>query len=426
MTVQPAHMRHGARPAASAGPVTRAHGPFYLDAALAGAEAKEAQGVSFAVAGTLEELSALKRDWRALEEAHGRDIHFFQGFDWCHAWARTCLNGRCESPCVITMRRGGRLVLLWPLMVARRGPLRILRWLSDPYSQYGDVLTSLEGEALHAALEETCGFLMRTVRADLVRLRHVRDDANIANFLKSRFRQAGEDDGAPWLDLSRFADEEAYERRYSKTQRRRRKRIRKALEQDVGKLDFALLEDKGARGQAIGRVLAEKRAWLAAKGLYSRPLSNPALADFLKALPAGPDGGLVISQMTAAGRGVSWEIGFRCKGRHYGYITAHEQDLTDRSPGRLHMDLSQRRALKDGMRVFDLLVPVAPHKRSWSSGVMPVHDYYRPLSLAGRVFGEGYLRIGRPLLRKVYRKAPAALRRALGLGRFGGDGQEQA
>ena len=419
--IQPAHLRDGAL----AGAPERARGvSLPHDAGPAGAGMNAPEGFSVDAVTTLAGLDALESDWRALEEAHGRDIHFFQGFGWCHAWAHTCLDERCESLCILTMRQGGQLVVLWPLMVARRGPLRILRWLSDPYSQYGDVLTSLEGEALHAALEEACGFLMRTVRSDLVRLRHVRDDANIADFLKRRFRKAAQDDGAPWLDLSRFAGEEAYERRYSKTQRRRRKRIRKALEQDVGKLDFALLEDKGARGQAIGRVLAEKRAWLAAKGLYSRPLSNPALADFLKALPAGPGGGLVISQMTAAGRGVSWEIGFRCKGRHYGYITAHEQDLTHRSPGRLHMDLSQRRALKDGMKVFDLLVPVAPHKKSWSSDVMPVHDYYRPLSLAGRVFGEGYLRIGRPLLRGAYKKAPPALRRALGLGRFGG-GQEQ-
>ena len=403
--------------------------PFYLAEDIIAAENSGPAEPECALAEDLAALDALKDGWRALEREAARDIHAFQSFDWCRAWARTYMTDGRMTPFVVTIRQGGRLVLVWPMMKTRLGPVRVLSWLSDPFSQYGDVLTSLEGEALNEALELAWGGILKRGGVDLLRLRHVREDANITPFLDKWFHQAGAEDGAPWMDLGQFADEAAYERRYTKNQRRRRKRIRKALEKDLGeRLDFSLIGTGEELADAIGMLVAEKRAWLCEKGLYSRPLGSPEITRFLRALPAGADARglrLVVSEMRAGGRGVSWELGFRYKGRHYGYITAHDRELTDASPGRLHMDLSQRRALKDGMRVFDLLVPAAPHKKTWSSDVTGVRDYYRPVSLLGRALGDGYLRLGRPLLRRLYKKMPENLRRRLGLARLGGGGIQQ-
>jgi CelD/BcsL family acetyltransferase involved in cellulose biosynthesis len=99
---------------------------------------------------------------------------------------------------------------------------------------------------------------------------------------------------------------------------------------------------------------------------------------------------------------VSWEVGFRHRDTHYGYITSHLNALTDLSPGRLHMDQSQRTCINDGMAVFDLMVPNDAHKESWSSGTVDTNDYYLPLSVLGAGMGHGYIRTLRPFLRHIY------------------------
>ncbi len=367
------------------------------------------------VATSLSGMERLEAEWRRFEQEHGRDVHAFQSVDWCLAWGRTFLEkDDGVTPFVITVRRAGRLVLLWPLMRCRLGPLRALSWLSDPFSQYGDVLTALEGASFMAAMERAWAVIRDHARVDIVRLRHVRDDARAAPFFETFFRRAAWEDGAPWMDLTQFASEEAYEKRYSKEQRRRRKRIRKSLEKRFGeKLAFELVPAGDEIGANIERLVAEKRAWLMNKGLMSRPLANLRLVEFLSRLPAGEHGEglrMIITRMRAGDHSISWELGFRFKGRHYGYITAHDRALTRSSPTRLHMDLAQKRALADGMRVYDLLVPVADHKKTWSSAVEPVREYYMPLTAAGRFLGESYLCHLRPLLRKAVERLPKGLR----------------
>ena len=405
---------------------TPGRAPFYLDAGLIAEESGEASP-RCAVIRDMAALEALRGEWLALERSHARDVHAFQTYAWCHAWASVYASGGrgASQLFIITVRRHGRLVLVWPMMLCKLGPLRSLSWLSDPFSQYGDILTSLSGDDLHAAMELACETIRAQRSVDIVRLRHVRADANVTPFLESRFLRAAWQDGAPWMDLEAFANEQEYERRYSKSQRRRRRRIARALEEELGdKLEFSLIDDGDDLRGSLSALIGEKRAWLARKGLVSRPLASPGLEEFLSRLAAEGGGGhgprLVISRMQAAGRPVSWELGFRFRGRHYGYVTAHDRELTDFSPGRLHMDMSQKRALKDGMRVFDLLVPAAPHKKTWSSAVEPVRDYYRPMTPAGKLIGETYLRHLRPLLRRLYQKAPEKLRRKLGLGSVAG------
>jgi len=393
-----------------AGIVLSATGGISGDVSTSGADVWEVD-----VATTLSGMERLEAEWRRLEQEHGDDVHAFQSVDWCLAWGRTFLErDDGVTPFVVTVRRSGRLVLLWPLMRCRLGPLRALCWLSDPFSQYGDVLTALEGASLMAAMQRAWRTVRDHSRVDIVRLRHVRDDARARPFLKEFFRRAAWRDGAPWMDLAQFPSEEAYEKRYTKEQRRRRKRIRKALEKAFGEeLDFGFVPAGEEIGENVERLVEEKRAWLTEKGLMSRPLANPHLVEFLSRLPADGEGGglrMVVSCLRAGEHRISWELGFRFKGRHYGYITAHERTLTRSSPTRLHMELSQKRALRDGMRVFDLLVPVAPHKKTWSSAVEPVREYFMPLTVAGRILGGTYLCHLRPLLRRVVERLPRGMR----------------
>jgi len=371
-------------------------------------------GTALSCIAGLDGLATLEAGWRALE-AQAPPTSVFQNFDWLSHWSAVYVGRKgSPEPLVVAGHQDQRLVFAWPLMKTRVGPLTVLRWATEPLAQYGDILIA-RGHCPRIWLERATAHLASMGAADLIRLRHVRDDALATPYLRDRFRDAQMNDQAPWLDLSAFADEAAYDARYTSGQRKRRKKIRKAIEDDFGPVAFEVLEAGAETDAAIARAIAEKCQWLDDRGRHNRALCDTALAAFLGRLPQQAETGLklVVSRMTAGGRPVSWEIGLRRNTTHFGFITSHVTALTDYSPARLHMDLSQRRALKDGMTVFDLMVPNDAHKQSWSSAKIETRDYYLPLTPLGRLYGAGYLETARPLLRNAYYRMPPRLLRLL-------------
>jgi CelD/BcsL family acetyltransferase involved in cellulose biosynthesis len=357
----------------------------------------------------LADFEELEGPWRALE-ADARPHNVFQSFSWCSAYAR---NYAAPSPAVrlsiITGYHRDRLVFVWPLMKVRLGPVTVLRWLSDPFGQYGDIIIA-KGHCPMTWMRAGWSYLAKHGGASIVRLRHVREDAAAYPFLRETFRDSRVDEGAPFLDLGKFSTEAAYEARYGKEQRRRRKRIRKSLE-ELGPLEFRMLSSASEMERQMEAALAEKRKWIEERSLWSKALGCPKLHGLLHAAGRGSGAmSIVTSVLTAGGRPISWEIGLRFKDTHFGFITAHDTKFTDASPARLHMDLSQRRAIADGMRVFDLMVPLDRHKDSWSNAVMPVRDFHRPLSALGWLYGLLYLEWLRPGLRRAYYNAPSRWR----------------
>lgn len=371
-------------------------------------------GATLSAVATVDAFLALETDWRRLE-ARAADTSVFQSFDWLAAWATTYAR-QPDHPgiYIATGWHNGQLGFALPLMKSSIGPLTVLRWMSEPLSQYGDALVAKDHSA-EAWLSAALQLIRKDSRADALRLRHVRDDAAAASFLQAQFRDANTNEQAPWLDLTAFAGEAAYDARYTSNQRKRRKKIRKALEDDLGPVAFAMLEPGPEQDQAIAEAVAEKCVWLDDRGRQNRALCVVQTVAFLKNLSRRSSGRMkmVVSRMTAGGRPVSWEVGLRCGRTHFGFITSHVTALTDYSPGRLHMDQSQRQALRDGMAAFDLMVPNDAHKESWSSARMETRDYHLPLSNLGRLYGLGYLETARPLLRKAYYRMPAQMLKLL-------------
>lgn len=368
----------------------------------------ESEAARVAVATSIEQIDQLERPWKALELRTSRCTHAFQSFEWCRAWVDQFACEEAE-PYVVTVRREGEIRLIWPLMRTRTGPLVALRWLSDPFCQYGDVLAT--GSGIDELVGIAWRWIMERSKADVVRLRHVRADALCQPFLAKHFHRDGEPGAAPFLDLKQYPSEASYEARYTKAQRRRRKRIRSELE-EIGPLRFEIATRGQDFASTLERTLAAKRTWLTQRGLYSRPLASDRLGRFLNRLAeANSHLRLVTSVLSAGERAVAYEVGLRFKGRHYGFITAHDPELTDCSPARLHMDLSQRRAILDGLHTFDLMVPNDPHKASWSNGMVEVSDHHASLTARGRLYAAAYLRLLRPVIRRAYYAAPAVFRR---------------
>jgi CelD/BcsL family acetyltransferase involved in cellulose biosynthesis len=354
-------------------------------------------------------LAALGGQWRALEASATNPLAVFQSHVWLSGWAKTY---RGASPVIVTGHRGRDLVFAWPLMVARAGPVKLLRWLSHPFAQYGDILLS-EGEDASGWLGAAEAYLAGAGVADVLHLRYLRHDAAIRGHADVHFKNARTDERAGFLDLTQFANEAAYDARYDSSQRKRRKKIRKALEQR-GEVTFRRLSAGEELDRAIDRAFDEKCAWLKDRARQNRIMGCPGHREFLKRLSRQTgEFELVVTELAAGGDPVSWELGFRYRSRHFAYITSHVNALTDLSPGRLHMDQSQRLALKDGLKAFDLMIPYDAHKESWSSGFADTSDYYHPLTPVGRLYGLTYLETTRPVLRRAYYTMPQGARRVV-------------
>ncbi len=356
------------------------------------------------------EFSALESAWRQLEAESIITPTVFQSFEWAKSYCENYTD--CEL-FILAGYEGSRLVFLFPLMIVPMHGLRTLQWLTEPLGQYGDVMCA-KGQDVSQWLGLAFEYIKSHAKTDLVRLRHVRADSLAQPYVKISMVDAKYDERAPFLDLTTFKTENEYDARYTSTQRKRRKKIRKNLE-EMGSVNFDILSTGPNTDIAISSSISEKNAWLAERGRYNRIMGCPHHVAFLKTLTRAKSGTFeaVISELKAGTNPVSWEIGFRYRGTHFAYITSHAHKLTDLSPGRLHMDMSQRDALAAGQKRFDLMVPYDLHKESWSSGMMDANDYYLPMSALGRLYGASYLRTIRPLVRKIYYKLPASALRLL-------------
>ena len=387
---------------------TRPEGEASLDVSLP-------KGGSLSLATSLQALAGLEAAWRRLEERHLKPHQIFQSYDWVHAWAETHIApGSGLDIMVLAGYQDGELVFIWPLVRERRGPFRVLRWLSEPLAQYGDVL-AIPGQCLKSWIDAAVAFLRREAGSDILRLRHIRDDATAFSHISRRFRSSRLTERAPFLDLSVFASEADYEDRYTPTQRRRRKKIRKTIAADLGEIRFEAMPPGSTCDVAIADALLEKCRWIEERGRRDHCLRSPRLHSFLTRYAArqGGTGRLIFTRLTAGDRDLAWEIGLRAGRTHFAFITSHVNALTDYSAPRLHMDASQRLAIADGMDRFDLLVPFDSYKESWSSDAVFVRDYHLPLSSAGRFYGLVYLEVLRPLLRGVYYRLPPRILRLL-------------
>jgi CelD/BcsL family acetyltransferase involved in cellulose biosynthesis len=354
-------------------------------------------------------LASLRGAWTALESRCHSAPTVFQSFDWVHEWSKIYCDPNTANAAeirIITGRRDNQLVFVLPLMLRRIQGLKMLTLLSEPHAQYGDILCHRDENPelwMTAALE----FCQAKSTADILYIRHVRDDSILATFAKRHLADGHFNEKAPYLDLSVFGSSAEYDSRYSSTQKKRRKKIRKYL-QELGPVNFTAVSDPAASDAAIASAVTEKEIWLKKRGRYSRVLNCPRHVDFLRGLARLRDSSikLVVTKLSAGDKTASWDISFRYEGTNYCYITSHVNTLNDLSPGRLHMDQSQRLSLADGIKKFDLMVPNDPHKESWCSGKMDVNDYYFAFSAKGRLYGAAYLGWFRPLLRKAYYMLP--------------------
>jgi CelD/BcsL family acetyltransferase involved in cellulose biosynthesis len=366
------------------------------------------------LASSSKSLLRLEKGWRELETASHVPATIFQSFDWVKTWCEIYAQPESDvRVLVVTGYTNDQLVFILPLEVSKFLGITRATWLSQPIAQYGDLLCHRQEDPSHwmgLAIE----FLKSSSAIDVLHLRHVRQSSNLYPFAERSMGDGKLNERAPYLDLTTFSNDTEYEGRYDSRQRKHRKKIRKGLE-EFGELSFIQLSDQNEIDAAIDYAVVEKRKWLKQRGRFNRTMACPRHNRFLQALARLDDKGatLQVTQMSAGEHKVSWEASFVYKHVQYCYLTAHQTGFTNRSPGRLHFDLSQRRSLAQGIKTYDLMVPYDPYKDSWSSATEPVNDYYLGISKRGELFGRVYFGTLRPVFRNIYAKLPIPILRVL-------------
>lgn len=395
-------------------------------------QAREADAPAFGLIGDRAGFDALEAEWNDLFRRAGRPTQLFQTFNWNWHWANHFLPREGASDgttlAIVTVRRLGRLAMLWPLVLRRVGRLKALHWIGEPASQYGDILAE-DLPDTPELMRQAWHFVTTRLGADALHLRKVRADAAVAPLLRELGLSPCAAAEAPHLDLASAPDFPSYEKRYTAKARKNRRRLARRLAEQ-GPCAFERHVGGREARAAVLHAIALKRTWAERTGRVSAAFADPRLAGFFADVAEGSarPAGCGVTVLRSNGELAGVAIDISCLGHRAAHVIAHDPRFDRFSAGTLLLEAWIRGASEDGMATFDLLAPVHPYKQDWADGTVAVADFAAGLSLAGRAYVAVYIRLVRPALKTAAEGLPhaisaaRALARAIGLERAAGHG----
>jgi CelD/BcsL family acetyltransferase involved in cellulose biosynthesis len=376
-----------------------------------------ATAVDFALITDRATFDALEAEWNDLFDRAGRPTHVFQSFNWNWHWANHYLSGAPGGIeglklSIVTGRRDGRLIMIWPLVSERVRGITQIFWMGEPVSQYGDVIIDGVPDALDV-LRAGWQFLSAHAKCDIVRLRRVRKDAVVAQLMNDIGARITDRQTAPFLDLASAPTFAKYEERYASRARRNRKRLARRLEEQ-GTVVF-----ERHHGGPEARALAMKALELKAdRGLVSHAISDARMARFFSDAAEGKDKSTncIVSVLKSNGEAAALEVSFTCKGRLAMHVIVYSLKFEKSGAGVLLMEKSMSDGYTDGLGVYDMLAPGDNYKLDWADESADVYDWVKPLSLAGFTYARLYLGLLRSRAKHAIEAMPESLRRMLSRG----------
>ncbi|UYN98684.1 MAG: GNAT family N-acetyltransferase [Devosia sp.] len=361
------------------------------------------------------DMAALLPQWQDLEAADGQ-AGLFQSPGWASAiFDFEAGRGNTNfDPVIATAWQGTDLVALLPLERVSTGMRRVLVPLGHAFAQYSDLLIR-PGTDGPLVLEQMVAALSAAVPADTLSFFKVRDGSSLSVALPPERVVTGEEQGAPFVDLSGFADFAAYFHTIKAKTRKNMRNARNRLERD-GAVHHLVAETAADQGAIIGRTLAGRAGRLKQQGLTSRAFRDGGFADFCASLPGREGLSLLAFSLTHGDQPIAEQWGFVHGGQYYAYVASRDFAIAEESPGKLHLGEVIAAVQERGVQGCDLGVPAMPYKLTWATLTVPVRDHVLPLTLRGRLLvGLWDVRL-RPLLKSVAMRLPPGLRtRLMGL-----------
>ncbi len=369
--------------------------------------------LDFAVIDTIAGFEAIAPEWNTLVSEHGRPHHVFQQHAWLKHWADHFFDASRQQLAILTGRRDGRLVMIWPLVREKVLGFQIARWMGAPVSQYKDIIADDAATSV-SDYKAALAFLRRDVGCDVLFANNIRADASIAPALADAGARKVRTNAAAVLDLSGIDTFAQLEERWGGLQRRKRKRRRKLLA-GYGAPRFEVIAPGEKAETAVAAALCMKRAWLERHAIVSNAYSQPAFEDFWRSIAASGDKdvGLRTAVLSVDEAPVAVEVGLTFKGVHFAHIGAFDSDLDRCSPGLTQMEDMIALCVDEGLEAYDLLPPQADYKARVSDREVAVADYVLPLSMGGRLCDAMRVTDSEQIAKAAVSRMPTAARAAL-------------
>lgn len=190
---------------------------------------------TFSIITTISEFNELQEEWNTLFETHASGTQLFQTYNWIWHWINQFENNPKDIK-ILTGYIDEKLVLLAPLVQEKKLGLKILKWVGEPVSQYGDILIAENPQNLQW-LKAGFNYLNDTLKPDLFYLRKTRFDAAITPLLEMYNATILEETAAPYIEILGDKDFTEFNKRYSQRSRKAKRRHRRKLE-EKGPLTF--------------------------------------------------------------------------------------------------------------------------------------------------------------------------------------------
>jgi CelD/BcsL family acetyltransferase involved in cellulose biosynthesis len=352
----------------------------------------------------------LDADWSALFDRAGRGDQMFLSFNWLWHWANH-YHTASDRLAIVTARRGGRLIMVWPLTVERVAGMIQLAFMGSPVSQYGDLLID-DITDRNAVLQGAWAHLLTRQRFDIVRLAKVRSDASIAPLLASIGFTVTATEEAPFIALSACASFADYETRSSSKHRKNRRRQLRRIE-ERGPLRMRRLSGTSEARDAVRLAMTLKRAWLNEKALVSKAFKDERIDGFFMDAISSTTRpcGVEISILETNGECGDANISVSCKGRRAVHILAYNLKFDKLGVGNHHLHSAITDAHADGIQTYDFLAPRHAYKMDWADETTLVRDHTLAMSPLGRLYVDLYVARVREGLKRAMARLPSGLRR---------------
>ncbi len=365
--------------------------------------------VAIRLVDTLDGFLALRDEWDALFARAALPQQVFQSHVFLRHWAAHYLDGR-SSLSIVTGRRDGRLVMVWPLLRHRRCGLDVLRFMGSPVAQFADVLA--EADKAGESVLQTGWRAVEALGADLLEVRKLRSDAIL--FRSGLLGDALQTNRleAPYADLVWRVAEKGPSTAYPSRERSNHRRRLRRLE-ERGPVTLARPEPGPEAALLAVAAIAMKQASLTRHGVVAPAIQDPRFAAFFRDFAGDAEGGttLRVTAIHCAGVPVGIDLSLDCKGRSFGHVIATHPDHERGGVGKLLIHHSFASARARGSTIFDLLAPADAYKLEHADGRTGVTDLTLPLSLKGRVVSGLGIQHWRPALKSAAKRLPPGIAR---------------
>ena len=351
------------------------------------------------------DMAAARPLWLALERnACGA---LFQTFGWCNAWYATAGRSAGIRPfIVIGCSDDGTPQLLLPMMIAKTGVCRVLKWLAAPQISYGwglyDRKFLASGDADISSLWH--GIIALAGPLDAV---YLADNPSqlfgTTHPLAGLFTLNAAND-AYTLKLDEDYDRLYRQRRSSSSRRSARKRDNRLA--GAGKVEFGLPAGPGETHSLLDQMFAQQAERLAEAGIIGA--YGPAERAFFHRLADAPhDEGPLLApyHLKVDGVLVATALGAVCFGTYWALISSlGSGPLRRLSPGDAALRQTIEACCQRQLEHFDFGSGETDYKTHWADDRTPLFDIIRGLTFKGYVWAT--LRLARTAIKRLIKQSP--------------------